>query len=124
MKYRDLIREMKSSGHYRDAAALETSLRRGYQSEYDSVYSRSDARDGLSIMSHSGDVAEQAYDNLKYAERREEQRREEQEMEQRREENERHRRQEEAYHEAQREAYEMELAQREAEEIASQEVQP
>lgn len=71
---------MESSGRYSEADDLKRSMDEGHISEYDRVYSRSDARDGLSMMSYSGDAAERAYDDLKYAERREEQRREQEEQ--------------------------------------------
>jgi len=104
--YREIIREMKLSGHYSEAESLERSLKRGHGSEYDRVYSRSDARDGLSIMSYAGDIAERAYDDLRYRERREQERKEEEEQEQRWQEQERHRRAEQEFYEAQREAEE------------------
>lgn len=80
MNYRDIIREMESSGRYSEADDLKRSMEEHHVSEYDRIYNRSDARDGLDAFSYSASVAERAYDDLKYAERREEQRREEEEQ--------------------------------------------
>ncbi len=67
---------MESSGRYGEADELKSSMEQHGIGEYDRIYNRSDARDGLSCCSYAGDMAERAYDDLKYAERREEERRE------------------------------------------------
>lgn len=77
MNYRDIIREMESSGRYSEAEELKRSMERHMVSDYDSVRFRSDARDGLGSFSYAGDKAERAYDDIKYRERREEERQEE-----------------------------------------------
>lgn len=79
MNYRDIIREMKSSGHYLEADELENSMRDNMISDYYHVYRRTDARDGLDMGSYAGDLAERAYEEIKRDERREEERREEEE---------------------------------------------
>jgi hypothetical protein len=77
MNYGDIIREMESSGRYSEADELKRSMERTHVSEYDSVYSRYDAHDGLDSCSLEASAAEQAYDSIQYAERRKEEQREE-----------------------------------------------
>lgn len=115
MTYRDIIQRMKDDGHHYEADALERSVERtGWSGK--SVHSRYDARDGLSMMSRAGDMAEQAYRDIRHDAERAEDRRQEEEREQRRQEHEAaqrleaevQRQMEQDYYEQQQQAAEME----------------
>jgi ribosomal protein S21 len=73
--YEDVIREMKSRGHYHDAEEYQNALRRDYHSEHDTV-DRLNPADGAQ-HTHTGRMAEEAFENLEWRARREEERREE-----------------------------------------------
>jgi hypothetical protein len=75
MTYRDIIREMKSRGHYSDAESFERGLERNHCSEYDHVYCGNEA-DGMA-HTYTGDLAEEAARELRWRERREQERVEE-----------------------------------------------